>query len=350
MARDGPASQERAWPAYLGSSRRAALHADAPGANPQPVWRTRLGRGINGAPALGEDVIAVSQTDKQVALLDRATGDVIWRRRLDLGLGAGPLLADDRLFVAEQSASDARIYALRLTNGRTLWSRQAGDVQAPLASDGQALYAATTGGTVTRLRASDGVVEWRTRLPSGVRAAPVPVRGGLAVATIGDTLYLLDAERGRILRRRVTQGAALGAPAVADSVLVIGTSRGVVEAFDTETLEPRWSVSLDEPVTGAVAAFGGAFHVLTARGLLVALPARGGSGRQIRISLVARAGPAPAAAGVYVAGVNGEVALVDSTGTRRWTTRVGGPVAEPPLVDSHTLIVVTSNGEIVVFR
>lgn len=349
--REGPASQERTWPAYLGSSRRASQSGDAPGADAQPVWRTRLARGINGAPALGEDVIAVSQTDRQVALLERATGDVIWRRRLDLGLGAGPLLADDRLFVAEQTETDARVYALRLSDGRTLWSQEAGDVQAPLATEGDALYAANTLGVITRFSAATGRRVWRVRMGAGVRAAPVPVPDGVVIATVADTLYLLDAASGQVRQRRATQGAVLGAPAFAESLLVVGTARGWIEAFDAATLEPRWAVPLDEPIAGAVAAFGGAFHAMTTRGLLASVPARGShAARRVRMSLVARAGPAPSQHGVYVSGVNGELALVDSSGARRWTTRVGGPLEEPPLVDGRTLIVVTGNGEVVVFR
>ncbi len=348
--RAGPALQERGWPAYLGSARRAADPADAPGRDPQAVWRVRVSRGISGAPALGETVLAVAQTDKQVALLDRATGTVLWRRRTDQPLGAGPLIADDRLFVAEQTTG-ARIRALRLSDGGEIWARAAGDIEAPLALDGEALYAASTGGTVTRLRALDGERVWRVRLPGGVRTAPVPLGDALAVATAADSIFLLDAASGAVRARRGTRGTVLAAPAAAGDLLVVGTTAGRLEAFDAATFGSRWTVDLDGPIVGSVAASAGRFYALTARGTLAIVGADGpASVRRVATGIVARAGPAPALTGVYLAAATGELVLVDSTGTRLWTAQTGGPVSDAPQLDARTIIAVSRRGDVVMFR
>ncbi len=151
-ARLGPASQEEPWPAYLGSPARISPRVDSVAADPQPVWRVVVGRGVIGAPALGEDVVAVSQAEAQVALLERATGDVIWRRRLGATASSGPLLVDDRLFVATQTSAGT-VYALRLSDGRELWSESIGDAGAPPAYAAGAVYASTTSGWVVALDA-----------------------------------------------------------------------------------------------------------------------------------------------------------------------------------------------------
>ena len=345
-----PAVQERTWPAYLGSSRRAPAPSEAPTGNPQPVWRAQLARGINGSPALGEDVLAVSQTDRQVAVIARATGEVLWRQRFPNGLGAGPLLADDRVFVAEQ-ANDARVYALRLSDGDELWAQSAGEVAAPLLLEGDGLYAASLGGTITRFRAEDGGRAWRVRLPGGVRAAPVAVSGGIVIATLSDSLFLLDRETGAIRARAATRGGVINAPAATPELIVAAGAAGWIEAFDTGTLERRWSYEAGEPVIGSVAAWRDVFYVVTQRGTLLRLPASGpGSVTRASLGLVCRAGPTPTDAGIYVAAVNGEVVLVDDGGTRRWHTRLDGRISEPPLVDNRTLIVTTRSGEVVVYR
>src|SRR2546430_7696526 len=49
-------------------------------------------------------------------------------------------------------------------------------VIAPLALEGDTIYAATERGTVLRLGAERGAVAWRRRLPGAVRAAPVADR------------------------------------------------------------------------------------------------------------------------------------------------------------------------------
>src|SRR5689334_11854328 len=147
--REGPAMQERVWPAYLGGSARA--HAsDTVAADPQPVWRVSLARGITGGPAITEDLVAVGLADHRVALLERPTGAVIWTHRLGLSVGAGPLINDDRLFVAEQSTGGS-VYALSLRSGNQIWDTKLGDVTAPLAFEDGALYAGTLEGIVARI-------------------------------------------------------------------------------------------------------------------------------------------------------------------------------------------------------
>jgi len=348
--RTGPAVQQRPWPAYLGSPGRASAADAEAGTQLQPVWRSRPARGISGAPAIGEDVLALSQTDRQVALLDRATGEVLWRRRVSLPLGAGPLLAYDRLLVAEQTR-EGSLRALRLTDGRPLWSVRAGDVAAPLALADTVVYAGSTSGQVLRVSVANGARAWTTGVTGGIRAAPVPVPGGVVVATDADSLFLLDATTGVVRARRASRGAVLAAPALADSALVVGTAGGWLVALDPASLAERWSMEAPGPLVGTVAVWHGTVYAMTGAGTLVVVPRDGPSAaRRLDIGLVARAGPAPTAQGVYVCGVNGEIALVDSLGQRIWSTRLDGPVGEPVLGAGSTLFAVSQRGEVVAFR
>jgi len=348
--RSGPTFQQRPWPAYLGSARRAPAGDAEPGAELQPVWRMHLARGISGAPAVGEDVLVLSQTDRQVALLDRATGEVLWRRRVAYPLGAGPLLAYDRILVAEQTP-DGSLRALRLEDGKGLWSVRAGDVAAPLALADSVVYAGTTSGQVLQVTTSIGAKRWVTRVEGAVRTAPVPVPGGVVVATDADSLFLLDGGTGAVKLRRASRGTVLAAPALSDSTLVIGTASGWLVALDPKTLTERWSLDAGGPIVGAVVAWGGSFYAMTGPGTLVVVPREGpAAARRIDVGLVARAGPAPTSGGVYVCGVNGEIALVDSLGNRLWQTRLEGPISEPVLGEGSTLFAISQRGNVVAFR
>lgn len=350
VIREGPASQEHAWPAYLGSARRASPDADTPNATPQAVWRASPARGITGGPAVSEDVIAVALTDRQVALLERSTGELLWRHRLGQNLGAGPLLADDRLFVAEQGPG-GDVHALRLLDGGSLWSQHVGDVAAPLALSGGSLYAGSIEGWVFSLDPATGARRWRTRLSGAVRSAPLPVPGGLLVATGADSLFLLEILHGGVRQRRATRGTVLAAPALADSVVVIGTSAGHVEGLDPVTLESRWSLELGESVVGSIAVREGTAYALTGRGILALVPLQAPrDARRITLGLVARAGPAPVPGGVIVCGVNGEIVWADSAGATRWTTRLEPPVSEPVVVEGRTFYAVSGRGAVVAFR
>lgn len=350
-ARLAPAVQERGWRSYLGNAAREGESADAPGGDPQPVWRVDIGRGVRGAPALAEDVIAISQVDRHVVLLDRATGEVLWRSRLPATLGAGPLLADDRVFVATQEDGGG-VYALRLSTGRRIWSLDVGNVVAPLALEERALYAATDRGVVVRLDPVTGARLWRTVLGAPVYAAPLPVQGSVAIATTGDSLYLLEADNGSVRARRATPGSVLAAPAYSGGLIVVGTMDGWLVAYDAGTLAPRWHLRTDGPLVGHVAIRGRTAWAATARGTVWAVPLDSGAvaARSFATGMVLRSGPAVTADGVLLAGASGELARFTATGRRTWSARLDGPLSEPVIVYERSLLAVSDLGDVVLFR
>lgn len=351
VQRTGPATQERAWRTYLGSEQRAPAALDSVNIDPQPVWRTDVGRGVSGAPALTEDLVAVAQPDRQVALLDRSTGDVIWRHRLVTPPGAGPLVDGDRVYVAAQE-DRGRVYALQLATGGGVWSADVGDVAAPLAMDDSTLYAATTTGLVAALGTANGARRWRARLPGAVRAAPLPAPAGIVVATTSDSIFLLARGTGAVRVRRGLRGSVLGAPALAGSLVLAGTSAGELIALGLDSLAPLWRVDLGSAVVGSVAVLQRTAYALTGRGGLWRVPLDDPtSATHVETGIIARAGPAPTASGVFVAGVNGELALIDpATGQRRWSVRLKAPLEQPVVVDGHFFIAVSARGEVVAFR
>ena len=346
----GPASQERVWPAYLGSAARTSTVQGTLAADPQPVWRTVLARGLVGAPALAEDVVAVSQVDGQVALLARETGDILWRHRLGAPPGAGPLLSDDRVFVPTQTEAGS-VVALRLNDGNQVWSTRVGDVVAPLTLRGDALYAATSTGWIIRLDPSTGQRRWRVRVSGAVRTAPLAVGGGVVVATDADSILLLDAESGAVRARRGTTGTPRAALALSGGTIFVGTTTGQIAALDTATLESHWTREIGSPVVGTIAVRDGRLYALTDHGHLWILPLSDPAhGTESDLGLVARAGPAPAPGGVFVASVEGEVARVDSAGNRTWSARMRPPIVEPPIPDGTMLFAVSERGVVAAFR
>jgi len=160
----GPARQESGWPAYLGNQRHDAGARETLNPDPRPLWHVTMGRGVRGSPALGESVVAAGTADRNLVLLDRASGEVLWRSHLDGTVRSGPLLDEDRLYVATETQPDGRVYAIRLRDGRRLWRARAGSVTAPLAFDGEAIYAGTEDGSVLRLEPEHGQVLWRASL------------------------------------------------------------------------------------------------------------------------------------------------------------------------------------------
>ena len=352
VVKPGPTRQELAWTAYLGSARHDAAAGESLNPDPRPLWHTSIGRAARGSPALGESILAVGTVDRTVVLVDRASGEVLWRQRVDGTIRAGPLLDVDRLYVATESQPDGRVYAIRLRDGKPIWRTRVGSVVAPLAYDGEALYAGTEGGAVVRVEPEGGRVAWRRALSGAIRAGPVATPQGLAVITTADTLYLLDRTTGQVRARVATPGAVLATPASDGRRLYFGTTDGRVLAVDLPQLTVRWERPAGDAVYGAPALVHDTLYVLTRDGHLWLIPVdEPAAATSHALGIVAVAGPTPIVPGVLVGSVSGEILLVDrANGSILWRAQVAGPIEEPPLVQGRQLVVVAGRGDIQAYR
>jgi len=281
------------------------------------------------------------------------TGQGLWRARLAGTIHAGPLLDGDRVYVATEATPDARIYALRLRDGGTLWSTKTESIVAPLALDGDTLYAATESGTVLRLETDGGKVTWRRRLAGGgARAAPIPVGDGIVVATTADTLYLLERASGQVRTRLHTPGTMIAAPALDGARLYAATTAGRLLAIDFPALTVAWDLPAGDAVLGAPAVAHDTVYALARNGTLWLVPKdRPSEARSFALGITATAGPTPVASGVLVASVSGEVLLVDRrAGTILWRIELDGPIEQPPLVRDRQLVIVAGRGDIQAYR
>jgi len=350
--RFGPERQHTAWTAYLGTPRHDASAAESLARAPSPAWRTRVGRAIPGAPAIGETVIALGTSDRMAVLVGRDSGQVLWQQRLGGTIHGGPLLAGDRLYFATELSPDARVYALGMRTGDRIWSTRTGSIEAPLAVDGDRLYAATEGGMILGIATDHGRVQWRRQLSGAIRAAPIPTGAGLVVATTADTLYLLDPATGVVRGRIGTPGAVLATPAVDATHVYAATTDGRVLAVALPELAVTWSADAGGPVYGAPALVRDTLYVLSRAGRLTVIPVAGPDGAaRWELGVISRAGPTPIAGGVLVAGVDGVVHCIDTgTGAVRWELRTDALLDVPPLVRDGQLVLVGERGEIRTYR
>jgi outer membrane protein assembly factor BamB len=350
--RVGPDRQEQSWITFLGAPGHDVSAAETLNPDPRPLWKTVAGRAVRGSAAIGESVIAVGSVDRNIVLLDRATGQIFWRSHLPGTLHGGPLLDADRLYAATEATPEGKVVALRLRDGRIMWSRKTGSVVAPLAFDGAELFAGTEVGLVLRLDPDQGAVAWRRQLSGAIRAAPVVTPDGLVIATTNDTLYLLDRATGAITAKLATPGTVLAGAAYGQHRVYAGTTAGHILAIDLPALTVAWDQPAGDGVLGAPALVHDTVFALTRAGVLWMIPAAGPAGAASReLGIVARAGPTPTASGVLVASVSGEVLLVDrADGKVLWRAQLDGPVEEAPIVRDRTLVVIGGRGDIHTYR
>jgi outer membrane protein assembly factor BamB len=224
------------------------------------------------------------EPDSTLACLDRQTGQIAWKRspkEVDETLADGfwygrPFISQGRVYCMirlrqRTQFTDAWIVALDVQTGQTVWRRHlastASDRQVTpslshIAMDGGWLYIDTRLGTVARVAASDGSIDWLTLVPindqvpspSTIRPwqATAPIVVGAGVVILDDwtsVIRVLDPATGSMQRTISASEWAnpLHLYKSGDDVLAIGPT---VIRLDGTTLEPKWRQRISATVRG----------------------------------------------------------------------------------------------------
>lgn len=154
-------------------------------------------------------------------------------------------------------SSMGEVTRMRAGNGDVVWrTRLVGEDDAPMpihadmAVTKDTVFAATLNGTVHALKLSDGKPLWEYRAEDAIEGAVVYADGRLLMTDSRDILYVLDAATGKLLWRfqRPTpefftiKGG--GHPVVDHDVVFNGFADGTLAALQLDTGELLWSVNL----------------------------------------------------------------------------------------------------------
>lgn len=241
------------------------------------------------SPALGvvdgRAAIAIGSYDKNVYLLDAASGGLLWKFTTGSGVFAAPAIFDDGarsvLFAA---SSDRLLYALDGATGRRLWihsvqehtatlggARLAAPCVLDVAGEPRVLLAHWVWdrslarnqqeAAVSALAASDGRRHWRTQLGDNELTAPlcadVAGQPRLFVGSQNGNLYALDAASGQLLWQHTELDAIRSPPALATvggrPQLVVASKYGLVRALDAGSGAEIWRYKTGERITGSPA-------------------------------------------------------------------------------------------------
>ena len=178
---------------------------------------------------------------------------------------------------------------------RTVWTASVGKAEkyvfTPI-SVGNAIFAASENGYVTRLDATNGKRVWRidadTTLTAGVGS------DGLTVVVAGENgmVYAFDAENGKLRWKAQASSEILSSPAIGLGVVVVRSMDNRIAGYDVDSGALKWSVQRTAPA----------------------------------LSLRASPGIAFAGPNVYVGLSGGRLlALAVATGVPRWEVAVGDP-------------------------
>ena len=337
---------------YLGSASRAPSVDGTVSDDPELEWEANLGRGTLGIPAVGPSAAAVTTIDRWLYAFDPRTGGIYWRSRGETPYGVGPVVGPHHIYVASEGR-DGMIAAYEIRKGKRVWRRRIGDVAAPLTLGDSLLFGTTQAlGYTFALRTDDGEVAWRERTGGSV-SGPLLMGSYLAIVSLTDSLFVLDAASGEIVTR-VALGTSTAAPLarVDDSTVVMTTPDGSVMGVTIPSGRVAWRHETQQPIFGTAVVARDTTFVLTSGCTLWMIPIfniAAASSETLGCNSVAP--PTLTRDGVLVATTGGDIVMFDrSTARRRWERRIGGELREAPVLLDGRLLIAPTLGPVVSYR
>jgi outer membrane protein assembly factor BamB len=260
------------------------------------VWSRGLGSLIEFPAVVADGVAFIGNFHGSVRALAMRNGHLVWRRELNQKLAASPAIWGDKVVVHTMGAG--RIYVLRRSDGKVLWSWSVGSpVESSPLVVGGIDYFGSWNGRVYALDLKHRRLRWT--FTSGYKITS-------SVSTAGQRLYVGDyggrllalSRSGRLLWSRSVGGRIYGTPAVANGrVFAPSSTGGSLTAFSTSG-RYLWRLSTGSYVYSSPATWHGRVFVGSYNGVFYCLSAASG-----RILWEAGAGGRVSGAAVVVDGV-----------------------------------------------
>ncbi len=351
--------------------------AFAPQGAPQRIFQSD--GPILASPAVAGNKIFVATSDRRVAALDRATGQMLWTYPVSGPINSAPTVAGGLVYVGLR---DGDLLALEAETGTLKWNYRTNNPIYGSATvvDGT-LYIGSGDHFLYALDADNGELRWQMETGDWILATPTVSQGIAVVGSQDGELYMADISNGT-LRYQVAVGASVDrSTTIVDNVAYFTTRSGSVLAFDYREKDaafrkakltvqahlfvwgmvsspPRlpglvWSRRFSrDPSVAEVATADGRLFMATAEGRLRALDAKTGQDLWL-VEDLARLYSAPIVSGdtVIQTASDGTVYGFDAaTGIEKWRASVEEGVTTSAILAGDTLYVPTTAGNLYAIR
>ncbi len=292
------------------------------------LWRHPTLAEVKGAPAVAGGRVFLITTTGTVEALDAASGGLQWTAQLgdpaDRFDVTSPLVADGVVYVGGPAVTAA----LDAATGTLLWERRLGadwvaTIHSAPAADAAHVALGLHSGLFVLDRASGNTLWSRAANERETHRSPALVDGVLYAA--GDNfgshrLRAFDVPSGAELwSAPYGVGNSNSAPAVGDSVVVIGSGFASVEAFSRADGRSVWSFAVGSPIASA-RPYSSAISTVTSSPII--------AGNE-----------------VYFGADDGRLYAVDvNSGVLRWSADLGAPIRSSPAASGNMLLIATADG------
>jgi outer membrane protein assembly factor BamB len=226
------------------------------------IWQVDLkpeeeaGTAFGGGPCFWKDRLFVTTGYAQVLALDPGSGKVIWRQGVASPIHGAPTVADGRVFAV---TVENTLEVLSAEDGKRLWSHNGIPETAGLlggaspAVDGEIVIAAYSSGELFALRVENGRAVWSENLAASrtanavsgladIRGRPVIDRGRVFAVSHSGRMAAINLRSGdRVWEQQI--GSSHGPWVVGDFVFVLASDNQLV-CLQREDGKVRWTYQL----------------------------------------------------------------------------------------------------------
>ncbi len=243
-------TQNADWPTYMHNSTHSGSADSSGPLTNQTLWQFKTRDSIETSPAIVDNVVYVSSTDRSIYAINVTTNEKIWNYKTDSTTMSSPAVVNGIVYVS----FNCYVYALNATtndaNGELLWGYPCGESNVvDLAFDNGVVYVAE-GQSTLALNATtanpNGELIWNYTDASIGTPSKMTVGNGKVYVTAGANISVLNANPatsdGECLWVYTTTGYSLHDIVVSGDLLIVGSSSGNITAFNAVTEEPMlWS-------------------------------------------------------------------------------------------------------------
>ncbi len=185
---------------------------------------------IDSTPAVANNIVYVSSSDKDLYAFNAKTGASIWTAQTGAAIDASPSVVNGVLYVGSE---DGNLYAFNAKTGTTLWTAQTGSsiwFPMPAVANG-IVYIGANDDKLYAFNAITGQELWAAPTGGEIWSSATVANGVVYVGSLDNNLYAFNATSGAQLWTGSTGNQIFSSPTVVNGVVYVGSEDGKLYAF-----------------------------------------------------------------------------------------------------------------------
>jgi outer membrane protein assembly factor BamB len=260
---------------------------------------------------------------------------LLWRHTTEPAVGstASPVTAGNIVYFA----AGAHVYAVRTTDGATVWQYPATSDATlvfngtPAVSDG-AVFVGSTGGTLYKLDAKTGNLLASQDAGGAVRGAPTVENGVVYFGSSNSHCYAASADTLGILWDFTAEGAVPTSPCIAGDDVIFASADGSVTCLAKQSGRKQWALEFNGDPTSSPPVYADGTLYVAAAETLYAIDAHDGATQwKQTLSGAATTTPTVWPSGIGIGTLDGTLSVYTRDGRLRWRDGLGTPPLAPAL-------------------